>query len=214
MDADGNGVTRLTSSSGDTNPSWSFDGSKILFCSNRDHPGTNQFSVYVMNSDGTSPQQLTSDAFDCPAGPPVWSPDGKKIAFTRLDEGRDQIFLMNPDGSDVTNISDSSDVDGEPVWSPHGQKLLFSRFVPLGQQDVYVMSSGGKHAHAVSPSPGFDRGDSWSPDGKKILFDSDRDGLGIYAMTADGKGVTRLTSGTTDDEEADWQPLPRGRESR
>jgi TolB protein len=219
MNPDGTGVTQLTHSSSEGHPNWAPDGSKIVVC--------DRFSIKVMNADGSGQRQLTPGPDDCTAGGPAWSPSGRKIAFSREAPSGDpefnpltvdQIFLMDPDGSGIKNISNNGYLDGDPIWSPSGgSKLLFYR-----QGDVYVMNSSGRGASVRAPSPDWDRPDSWSPDGTKVLFESTRGGAcsicsGIFVMNRDGTGIMRLTGGTTNDQGrailpglADWQPLPRG----
>jgi len=83
MNADGSHVTRLTDNTAfDTDPSWSPDGTKIAFTSDRD----DNVEIYVMNADGSGQTRLTDNtAFDIE---PSWSPDGEKIAFSRDMEGQ------------------------------------------------------------------------------------------------------------------------------
>jgi Tol biopolymer transport system component len=105
MKADGSGITRITTTpSPDRNPSWSPDGTKLLFDRNADcPPGCRSFfeEVWVMNADGTGQTQITnaenpetvSNSFD-----PTWSPDGAQIAITG-DLGIPTVLVINPDGS-------------------------------------------------------------------------------------------------------------------
>ena len=77
MDADGSNVVQLTDNSrGDSEPSWSQDGSQIAFTSNRDGDP----EIYVMDADGGNVAQLTHNGVT--DGIPTWSPDGTKIAWT------------------------------------------------------------------------------------------------------------------------------------
>ena len=63
--------------------------------------------MFVMNSDGTNVQQLTTTTGDTQG---AWSPDGTKIAFMSTRTGVQQIFTMNPDGTNQTNVSNNPDV--------------------------------------------------------------------------------------------------------
>jgi TolB protein len=110
MNADGTGQTNISNNpANDFGPSWSPDGTKIIFASYRDAI-TNR-DLYVMNADGSNPTRLTNDPED--ETWPSWSPDGTKIAFTR----NGQIYVMNADGSEQTNISGGR-FGIDPDWGP------------------------------------------------------------------------------------------------
>ena len=109
-----------------------------------------------------------------------------------MDPDADEIYVMDADGSDQTQLTDNEALDESPSWSPDGEKIAFTNL-----RGVYVMN-----AEDGSDVTRFtDGGDpSWSPDGEKIAFTSIRDVddesefNAVYTMDADdGSDVTRLT---------------------
>ena len=99
---DGQSQTRLTDSDGfNTSPSWSPDGSRLAFVSDRD----GDFEIYVMDVDGQNQTRLTdSDGFNTS---PSWSPDGSRLAFVSDRDGDFEIYVM---GADVESIGDVEDL--------------------------------------------------------------------------------------------------------
>jgi len=117
MDMDGNNVMRLTSSPDSTYgfnafAAWSPDGKQIAFI--RSINGSVPH-LFLMNSDGTGMHQLlTGDLADFGV---AWSPDGKQLAISRDAGFGGDIFIANADGSNLTNITRTADVDEQyPNW--------------------------------------------------------------------------------------------------
>ncbi len=73
---------------------------------------------------------------------PVWSPDGKLIAFTSTRDGRPQIYLMNADGSSLRRISNGQADDFSPTWSPDGNWIGFAS-TRGGGGNIYIMDTFG-----------------------------------------------------------------------
>jgi TolB protein len=124
-------------------------------------------------------------------------------------EGDYEIFKMNPDGSDIKQLTSNSSIDSTPSYSPNGKKITFERSVG-GSTDpyaeIYVMNSDGSGTpRNLTKHPAYDADTAVSPDGQ-IAFVSDRDGnFEIYTMNADGSNPTRLTDDLGIDGESDWQ---------
>lgn len=115
MNADGSDQIPLTDSSSFNAyaPVWSPDGSQIAFLAIID----NGVSIYVMNADGTDQQHLlTPNSVNRTL---TWSPDGSQIAFSGLsvDRNRD-IFIVNADGTNLTQITNTLEDENHPVWRP------------------------------------------------------------------------------------------------
>jgi Tol biopolymer transport system component len=143
-------------------------------------------SFYITGGYTSNPTRLTNN--DAEDAIPSWSPDGTKIAFISDRGGTDkkpiiQIYVMNTDGTNQTNISNDDDRwDAFPSWSPDGTKIVFTARRG-GNHQIYVMNTDGTNPTRLTNNDAEDEYPSWSPDGTKIAFTSDRDGnYEIYVM--------------------------------
>ena len=193
MNPDGTNQIRLTNSPGrDFFPSYSPDGSRIVFASERD---TGFPQIYVMNADGTNQLRLTNNV--AADSHPSFSPDGSRIVFeSNLDDFNNfEICVMNADGTNRTCLSNSSATDSTPSFSPDGSKIVFVSDRD-GHSQIYLMNADGSHQTRLTNNSAFDSGPAFSPDGSRIAFSSNRDNGNtdeIYVMNADGSNQTRLT---------------------
>jgi hypothetical protein len=157
--ADGTGMTRLTSDPGDdTTPEWSPDGSTIAFVSQRDgSPG-----LYLMNADGSGVHKLTSLEFVQDPEEPmpvraktfVWSLDGQRILF-----GNDRLYSINVDGTDLHTLSEAHLVV-QPRWTPDGSKIVFfaGPWFPTIEATTYIINADGTGLRKADPATDYPTG--------------------------------------------------------
>jgi Tol biopolymer transport system component len=142
---------------------------------------------YVFLSGTGSPYSVNYDSFTIP--------EYKRIAFHAVRDGDAEIYLMNDDGTNITQLTDNNVHDSHPAWSPDGTKIAFSRDIVGGKPDIFVMDTDGTNQINLTNAPGADMYPAFSPDGTKIAFVSERNGnFEIYVMNADGSNPQNLTN--------------------
>jgi hypothetical protein len=124
-----------------------------------------------------------------------------KIAFHRNGE----IYVMNADGSEQTNISNNPAFDGYPHWSPDGKKIAFMTSRDGINYEIYVMNADGSEQTRLTNNADIDEQPSWSPDGTEIAFISSRD-YQVYVMNADGSEQTNISNNPAVHDNPDWGP--------
>ncbi len=103
MNADGTGQKNLSNSTRfDYAPNWSPDGKKIVFYRDLGTSTSSSTQIFVMNSDGSGQTQVTFSGHNFY---PNWSPDGARIAFQTYYNNYADIYVMNANGSAVTNLT-------------------------------------------------------------------------------------------------------------
>ena len=182
VNADGTGDIKITEQAGwENTAAFSPDGSQLVFY--LDEGGSPQDKLYVVNTDGTNLRLLTDNAKSINDNfySLAWSPRGDQILFIREGEfsGQDvnQIWSINPDGSDLKQLTDGVVPDGlMPRFSPDGSKIVF---VGSGSDlsnpgpDIWIMDADGSNKQNLTNTPGlenFELRPEWSPDGSQILY--------------------------------------------
>jgi len=197
---DGSDIVQLTDSKGyDAEGSYSPDGKKIAFCSNRTAYEGNLNEdeafrlkndpsffgeIYIMDADGSNLKKLTDQAgYD---GGPFFSPDGNRIIWRKFDESGHiaDIFTMKLDGSDVEQVTDFKSMSWAPFYHPSMEYIIFaSNVFGYSNFEIFIVDSAGKKEPIrVTYTDGFDGLPSFSPDGNRIAFTSNRTKEGVSQL--------------------------------
>lgn len=187
---------------GGTNGAWSPDRSEIVFWNTYLPSG----ALWIMKSDGSDVHMLETGL--AVAYAPDWSPDGTKIVFAGRSDGgaRDDIYVINVDGTGLTPVAADTAQETHPRWSPDGNKIAYERVVN-GNPDIFVVDADGSNPTNLTQSTSTEVSPVWSPDGTEIAFSSDRSGTAAYVihrMNADGSNIRQI--GDLQGTQLDWSP--------
>lgn len=204
---------------GDFDPSWSPDGTKIAFSSLRPgtDPTTKEQLIHIFVYDFTDGflDEVTDTRWK--DRQPSWSPDGLKIAFVRKLSSN-EIWWMDSSGQNVERFGSSeSYYDNYPTWAKNGNIIFYSR--QSSERGIPILvgkrteDAGAPVEFRIPPTSQPDispvaKADV-SPDGNWFVFESWPDGNNhdIYLATINGANLMRLTTDSSFDFDAVWQPI-------
>jgi len=177
------------------------------------------WQIWVASSSLSGAKKLTHGRHS--SGWPVWSPNGKRIAFDsdRTDRNPNDsrqindVFLMRPDGSGVKKLTDSRGNSGDAAWSPNGKLIAFDsdRANRKGFHAIYVFRADGTKLRKVTGPvrPLNDYSPRFSPDGTHLSFmrsngTEDNAPSALFTVRLDGAGLHRLTPYSLHVGDSDW----------
>jgi Tol biopolymer transport system component len=212
MNSGGTNQTRLIKArdtksfeAGFESPEWSPEGEKIAFirttrvvpdesAPSSASPVTGPSGLYTMNPDGTALRKLSKEMSY--AQSPLWSPDGKQIAFSGPEQ---DVNVVDANGSQLRELLPNVQASyiNSYAWSPDGKEIAFAAVNYRRELDIYsIIADGTGQTNLTSTKDSIEDEVSWSSDGKQIAFTrgdvyGDRD---VYVMDADGTGQEHLAN--------------------
>jgi TolB protein len=183
MDSEGGKGKRLTYGT-DGGAAWSPDSKTIAFTR---YNSRNGGQVLAIRADGTTKAKPTVEGIISPAAEDAvteltdgsnydadlaWSPDGTKIVFASDRSGTFRLYVMDPDGHNVRELTQVNNPGGNayPAWSPDGKRIAYTNSAPDGSRQIFVIDADGKNTKQLTKDGNFNCYAAWSPDGKKIAY--------------------------------------------
>ena len=223
VDASGGGLRQIGACTGtcvaNDDPQYSSDGHRIVYTHVLRVKGSSSLAagVWVMDSDGGNPHEVSpAIAGQSEDHEPAWSPDGKQIVFTRLNDSavptnQQALFVVAGTGGSARRITPWALNAGGANWSPDGSRLLFQSYrdCPCSQpSQAYIVASDGSGMTQLT-NVGRNIEPNWSPDGKKVVY-AHAPGVGadhlpdLWVMNSDGTHKKPLVRTQLWESEPDW----------
>jgi TolB protein len=185
-------------------PAWRPDGAEILVTSYRSgHPQIWAYRLADRSFRRVAPIRNAMGG--------VYSPDGRRIAFSVSEGGNSDVWVMNADGTGPRRLTNHPALDLSPSWSPDGRRLAFVSD-RAGTPQLYVMGADGSGPRRLTFQGNYNQTPQWSPRGDQIAFTArdERKVFDVFVVSPASGRVERITQdqGRTN-EEPSWAPNGR-----
>lgn len=190
----------------DNTPAISPDGRSVVFTRSLEETA-GQSDLFVMPFDGGRPTRI-SVARGSINMAPSWSPDGRRVVFSSDRSGRNEIYISDADGTNVSLLS--ADAFGErnlradPTWSPDGRLVAYSSLVG-GRRQVLTVNLRDRAVSQIT-SEGQNNSPAWAPDGRHMVVASTRSGTEQLWVVDTETGRSRQLTRGSGARLADWSP--------
>ncbi len=161
--------------------------------------------IYTIRTDGRDLENLTPG--DKTNEQPVWSPDGKQLAFVRFGFKNPTFIIMNPDGTMERPLAHTDGIL-TPSWGPDPQHITYWGSQNK-QTDIFQIDLKSLQVERLTDDAPIDTFPAWSPDKKQIAFVSNRSANAlyqIYLLDTNTHAITALTDGAFANNAPAWSP--------
>ena len=150
------------------------------------------YELQIADADGERSQYLLRS--NEPIISPVWSPDGKRIAYVSFESKKPVVYVHHLSENKRQVVASFKGSNSAPAWSPDGKTIAVVLSVEGGSQIYLINSDGSGPRRRISTSSAIDTEPRYSTDGKFIYFTSDRGGSPqVYRMPSSGGEPQRVT---------------------
>lgn len=207
MDFDGKNVKQVTHHKGTViSPDLSYDSNSLVYSMIPEGNKNRNVDLYFMDlKSGHSKVVSSKKGINSGA---VFLPDGKQVLLTLSHTGNAEIFKMNLESGQLTQITQHFAADVDPALNKEGSLMAFLSDRP-GKANIYTLDPHGveKNVKRISFVGLFNATPRFSPDGKEIVFSSWLDErFDIFRINADGSGLSRLTKDFGSNEDPSYSP--------
>ena len=192
---------------------WSPDGKMVAFAAK----SGDKDAIHIKKVEDGGYDKIIKPKMDAIYSPD-WSPDGSKILFCGIENGRLDLFTVDVNTLSYTRLTNDFFDEVSPRWSPDGSKIVFSSDkldLPYNytidkmqdNYDIFMMDADGTNIERITTEPYNDTQPFWSPDAKNIVFLSDRNGISnLYYVDLENMTVSPLTNLLTGASSPNWSP--------
>ena len=185
-------------------PSWTPDGDGIVYTA---HARGGRPHLYLTARGHRRPGRLLGGAFDHKSvfrG--VFHPDGRSLAVVSSVAGIAQLFTVNEDGRNLSQLTRTRALDIGPAWSPDGERLAFGSD-RSGSPQISIMKRDGSDLRRLTFQGSYNTGPAWSPDGRWIAYETRLEGqFDIWLIDPTGEVNVPLVEHRRSDESPSWSP--------